>query len=108
MYTPTAHGGHALYTQELLTALAEVGARRGVAAELITCEDLAADLQPPYPIHRILPRQVRRDEFHTTASWAASRVGYYSHRERLFLDWIGSRGDLDLVHFQDYTPWLAP
>jgi glycosyltransferase involved in cell wall biosynthesis len=108
MFTPTAHGGHALYAQELLTALAEVGARRGVAAELVTCEDLSADLRPPYPIHRILPRQVRRDAFRTTASWAASRVGYYTRREHLFLDWVGSRADLDLVHFQEYTPWLAP
>jgi glycosyltransferase involved in cell wall biosynthesis len=108
MYTPTAHGGHALYAQELLTALAEVGARRGVAAELITCEDLSDDLRPPYPIHRILPHQVCRDEFRSTASWAASRVGYYTRREHRFLDWVDSRPDLDLVHFQEYTPWLAP
>jgi glycosyltransferase involved in cell wall biosynthesis len=108
MYTPSAHGGHALYAQELLTALAEVGTRRGVAAELITCEDLADDPRSPYAIHRILPRQVPRDEFRCTATWAASRVGYYTRRERHFLEWVGSRRDLDLVHFQEYTPWLAP
>ena len=39
MYTPTSHGGHALYAQELLNAIAEVGPSRCVAAGLVTCED---------------------------------------------------------------------
>ncbi|HMB02533.1 MAG TPA: glycosyltransferase family 4 protein [Isosphaeraceae bacterium] len=109
LYTPTPDGGHALYTKELLTAVAEVGVRQGVTAELVTCEDLAAELQTSaYPIHRILPRLVPREAFRTPIAWAASRVAYYSRRERTFLDWIGRRADFDLVHFQEYTPWLAP
>jgi glycosyltransferase involved in cell wall biosynthesis len=108
MYTPTTQGGHALYARELLTAIAEVGPSRGVAAELVTCEDLADDPRPAYPIHRILPRQVPRDELRGTATWAAERVGYYVRRERAFLDWVGGRGDIGLIHFQEYTPWLAP
>jgi glycosyltransferase involved in cell wall biosynthesis len=108
MYTPTSHGGHALYARELLTAIAEVGPRRGVAAELVTCEDLADDLGLACPIHPILPRQVPRDELPSTAAWAASRVGYYLRRERVFLDWVARRRDIGLIHFQEYTPWLAP
>jgi glycosyltransferase involved in cell wall biosynthesis len=108
LYTPTSHGGHALYTQELLTALAEVGPGCGVAPELVTCEDHAAEPRPPYPVHRVLPRQVPREEFSGTAAWAASRVGYYTRRERVFLDWLARRPDVDVVHFQEYTPWLAP
>ena len=109
LYTPTPNGGHALYTKELLTAVAEVGVRRGVTAELVTCEDLAADLQTSaYPIHRILPRLVPREAFRTPIAWIAARVAYYSRREWTFLDWIARRADFDVVHFQEYTPWLAP
>ncbi len=108
MYTPTSHGGHALYSQELLTAIAEVGASQQVAPELITCEDLADDHQTPYPIHRILPRQVPRDEFRTTTAWAASRLDYYARREHAFLDWVADHREIDLIHVQEYTPWLAP
>lgn len=109
MYTPSADGGHALYTQELLTALAEVGPSRGIAAELVTAEDLAEVNQAScYPIHMILPRLVPRREFSSPLSWVTSRLAYYSRRERTFLDWVATRRDLDLIHFQEYTPWLAP
>ena len=109
MYTPTAHGGHALYSQELLTALAEVGPRRGVAAELVTCENLAPENRTDcYPIHPILPRLVPRVEFANPLAWASSRMLYYSRRERVFLDWVASRPDLDVIHFQEYTPWHGP
>jgi glycosyltransferase involved in cell wall biosynthesis len=108
MYTPTSYGGHALYAQELLAAIAEVGPGRGVSAELVTCEDFDGMTRPPYPVHAVLPRQVPREEFRSTAAWAASRVAYYTRRERAFLDWVVGRRDIGLIHFQEYTPWLAP
>jgi glycosyltransferase involved in cell wall biosynthesis len=108
MYTPTARGGHALYAHELLASLAEVGPGRGVSVELVTCEDLEDTPRPSYPVHRILPRLVPREEFHSTAAWAASRVAYYARREHAFLDWVAGRRDIGLIHFQEYTPWLAP
>jgi glycosyltransferase involved in cell wall biosynthesis len=108
MYTPTAQGGHALYAHELLAAIAEVGPERGVSAELVTCEDLDDVSGVPYPIHPILPRQVPREEYRSRAGWAASRVAYYIKRERTFLDWVAGRRDIALIHFQEYTPWLAP
>src|SRR5947208_16898604 len=96
MYTPTPSGGHALYTQELLTALAEVGPERGVSAELVTSVDLAPENQTTcYPIHRILPRLVPRGEFANQVSWATSRFVYYARRERAFLDWVAGRRDID-------------
>jgi glycosyltransferase involved in cell wall biosynthesis len=108
VYTPTSAGGHALYTRELLTALAEVGSRRGVAAELVTCSDLAAEHQSnAYPIHPILPPLVPRSTFPTPIHWIGSRLTYYARRERTFLEWVANRGDFDLLHFQEYTPWLA-
>jgi glycosyltransferase involved in cell wall biosynthesis len=109
MYTPTPNGGHALYTQELLTALAEVGPNRGVSAELVTSVDLAPENQTTcYPIHRILPRLVPRNEYPNRFAWATSRVVYYTRRERAFLGWVAGRPDVDVIHFQEYTPWMAP
>ena len=75
MYTPSSAGGHALYTQELLTALAEVGPGRGIAPELVTSEDLAAAHRTSaYPIHPILPRLTPRCEYRT-----APGVGLVAH-----------------------------
>ncbi|MDR3635940.1 MAG: glycosyltransferase family 4 protein [Isosphaeraceae bacterium] len=109
LYTPTSSGGHALYTKELLTAVAEAGADRGVAAELVTCEDLEDGLwTEAYPIHAILPHLRPRSAFRSSAAWLASRLAYYSRREGMFLDWVTRRGGVDVVHFQEYTPWLAP
>jgi glycosyltransferase involved in cell wall biosynthesis len=109
MYTPTADGGHALYTRELLTAIAELGPARRVAAELVTCVDLAAENRTDlYPIHAVLPPLVHRSTYRTRLGWAGSRVVYFAKRERAFLDWIAHRSDIDVVHFQEYTAWHAP
>ena len=109
MYTPSAGGGHALYTQELLMALAEVGPGRGIVAELVTSENLAAThWTSAYPIHPILPRLTHRSEYRTALVWAWSRMTHYTRREQIFLDWLTGRKDLNIIHFQEYTPWLAP
>src|SRR5271166_4588005 len=109
MYTPSAAGGHALYTQGLLMALAEVGPGRGIAPELVTCEDLAAAHRTSaYPIHPILPRLVPRREYSIALVWAWSRMIHYTRREQIFLDWLTGRKDLNIIHIQEYTPWLAP
>jgi glycosyltransferase involved in cell wall biosynthesis len=109
LYTPTSSGGHALYTKELLTAVAGVGPRRGVSGELVTCEDLPDEMRTEaYPIHPILPRLKPRSAFKNPAAWVASRLAYYTRRDGAFLDWVTRRGGVDVVHFQEYTPWLAP
>ena len=109
MYTPQSAGGHALYTQELLTALAEVGPGRGIAPELVTSEDLAAAHRTSaYPIHPILPRLVPRREYSTALVWAWSRMIHYTRREQIFLDWLTGRKDLNIIHIQEWTRWLAP
>jgi len=109
MYTPSSAGGHALYTQELLTALAEVGPGRGIAPELVTSEDLAAaHWTSAYPIHPILPRLTPRSEYRTAPAWAWSRMIHYTRVEQILLDWLAGRQDLNLIHFQEYTSWLAP
>ena len=107
MYNSPSSGGLALYTQELLTALAEVGPGRGIAPELVTSEDLAAaHWTSAYPIHPILPRLTPyRDR---NLVWAWSRMIHYTRVEQIFLDWLAGRQDLNLIHFQDYLCWLAP
>ncbi len=109
MFTPSACGGHAKYTQALLSAVAEAGTRLGVFPSLVTSEDLATEFRGPgYPVHRVLPRLAHRDEFPGTAAWALSRASHYVRRERSFLDWLGGNPGVDIVHFQEYAAWLAP
>lgn len=108
MYTAEAQRGHARYTRDLLSAVAVAGAPRGVTVELVTSRDIDPGYRTTlYPIHAILPPLVDSVQFHTTAGWALSRVRHYLRRERIFLDWVAARQGLDLVHFQEYTPWLA-
>jgi glycosyltransferase involved in cell wall biosynthesis len=37
----------------------------------------------------------------------ASRVTHYARRDLKFLSWLKTRPDIDAVHFQEWTPWLA-
>ncbi|MGE3818638.1 MAG: glycosyltransferase family 4 protein, partial [Isosphaeraceae bacterium] len=109
MFTPSAFGGHARYTRELLSALVEAGETRGVRPSLVTSEDLADEHRTDaYPIHAVLPRLVPRSEFPGKAAWAASRLTHYPRRERALLRWVKNRPGLDLLHTQELTPWIAP
>ena len=109
MYNQPSSGGMALYTQELLTAMVEVGPGRGIAPELVTSEELAAaHWTSAYPIHPILPRLTPKREYSTALVWAWSRMIHYTRVEQTFLDWLVGRQDLNLIHVQDYICWLAP
>jgi glycosyltransferase involved in cell wall biosynthesis len=109
MYTPSATGGHALYSRELLRAMvSEVGSHR-MELSLMTSEDLSAEFEGnEYPIHRVLPRLRPLSEFRTRLEWIGSRLLHYQRRERRFLRSALEEADWDAVHFQEYTPWLAP
>lgn len=107
MYTPSAGGGHARYTRELMTALAAAGQRR-YAFDLVTSEDLEEQYKSDaYAVHAILPSLHARSEFRNAASWALSRVTHYARREMCLLRWLEARPDVTAVHFQEWTPWLA-
>lgn len=109
MYTAESRMGHARYTRDLLSALARTGVERGVAVELVTSRDLASPYRNAlYPIHRILPPLEERASYRSTLTWGAGRVAHYVRRERTFLRWVAATPDLDVVHIQEYTPWLAP
>lgn len=107
MYTPSASGGHALYTRELMIALSQ-HADEGRRFELVTSENLGDDFKTDaYPIHPILPRLRHRKEFGNKGAWAVSRAMYYPRRELKLLEWLKGRPDVTGVHFQEYKPWLA-
>src|SRR4051812_43284954 len=90
MYTPSADGGHARYSWELLTALSKHP--RGLRYELVTSADFDARFRSDlYPAHTILPVLAHRNSYRTKLSWATSRVLHYLRRERLFLKWLRSR-----------------
>lgn len=108
MYTPTPSGGHARYTKELLTAMADQGAPEGVQVSLVTSEDLdPAFRTTEYPIDAILPRIRARETFRSRPEWLLSRLRFYWRRNRMFIDWaIANRASA--VHFQEFNPWTAP
>lgn len=108
MYTPSSDGGHARYTWELLTALATHPRSRAVY-ELVTSEDLDPQFNSDaYTVHPILPVLRHRSDFSNRLTWAASRLTHYARRESAFLRWLRTRPDIDAVHIQEWTPWLAP
>jgi glycosyltransferase involved in cell wall biosynthesis len=107
MYTPSSEGGHALYTWELMTALAD-HPRCSWQMELVTSRDLDRQLRgDAYPIHAILPPLLHRMDFSTKFAWAASRVTHYARRDLQFVRWLGEQPEVAAVHFQEWTPWLA-
>jgi glycosyltransferase involved in cell wall biosynthesis len=110
MYTPTAAGGHARYTREVLSALAARREPDGIRASLITSRDLASEYRSDrYSIHDILPPLLPRSAFRSPVTWAISRVFYYYIRESAFMRWVEEHRDsCDAVHFQEFTMWLAP
>jgi glycosyltransferase involved in cell wall biosynthesis len=109
MYSAESQKGHARYTRDLLSALVASGRESGVSLALVTSQDLAPPYRTSlYPIHPILPPLVHRGAYRRTPAWGISRVAHYLRRERTFLDWVAGQTDLDVIHFQEYTPWLAP
>jgi len=107
MYTPEAHGGHALYSWEVLSALTRHPHNR-FRFELVSSENLQSEYQSKnYPVHMILPPLRARSTFSSRWMWGASRVLHYSRRERQFIAWLHSRPDVVGVHLQQWTPWLA-
>ncbi len=109
MFTAESQKGHARYTYELLSALAIRGQDEQFKLILVTSENLA-DLYRTslYEILTLLPMLKEREQFRNKVEWAFSRLTHYVRRERKFLRWLWSRPDIDLVHFQEYTPFLAP
>ncbi len=110
MYTPSAAGGHARYTHELLNALSEVGRAQGVRPSLVTSVDLDANYRNAlYPVYDVLPPLVHRSTFRGALSWGLSRVFHYYNREKTFLRWVERHAEKsEGIHVQEYTAWLAP
>lgn len=107
IFTPTANGGHALYTKEYVSALAPICEEFQV--ELITSSDLGPSYRDvAYTINDFLPPQPSKETFGSKFSWAISRIFHYLKRERAFYRWIQKNSDVEAIHFQEFTPWLAP
>ena len=109
MYTAESRRGHARYTRDLLTALSLAGNPKGFQFDLVTSSDLDPSFQSDsYSINAILPPLLNRSCYRTKLSWGISRVMHYYKREQIFMKWLETRPDIDVLHFQEYTPWLAP
>jgi glycosyltransferase involved in cell wall biosynthesis len=107
MFTPTADGGHARYSMELLRAMSDPPRGRW-RVELATSEDLQPEFKSDlYPIHTVLPKLRDRGTFANKAAWVFNRLTHYPRREFTFLRWLRTQPQITGVHFQEWTPWLA-
>ncbi len=107
MFTPSADGGHALYSKELLSALAR-GAEGRHCFELVTSENFDRTYHSDlYDIHTILPALVHRKAFSSKAAWITSRLTHYPRRDFKFVEWLRGQPRIAAVHFQEWTPWVA-
>ena len=97
------------YTYELLSVLTEEAKTRNVRISLVTSTNLPARYRDAdYPISCILPLLIHRDQHGSPLEWALSRIIYFTSRERRFMRWIEKQHPPDGIHFQVYTPWMAP
>jgi glycosyltransferase involved in cell wall biosynthesis len=108
MVTPSAIGGHARYTWELMNALREAVPPSELQLALLTSTDLGPEFRSArYEIAAVLPPLRRRDSFSSHLEWAASRVSHYACREEAVLRWVRGRGGVDVVHYQE-PPFAGP
>ena len=78
-------------------------------AELVTSENLRGhtlDLGVSDSPHLAAADAPERVPHCAGVAWW--RMTHYTRREQIFLDWLTGRKDLNIIHFQEYTPWLAP
>jgi glycosyltransferase involved in cell wall biosynthesis len=109
MYTPSAIGGHARYSHELLSAMAEIGSESQADVALVTSSDLdAAYRAASYRIYDFLPPMLHRSTFSTDVRWALDRLHHYVARDAAFLDWLATQPQGLIVHLQEYGPLFAP
>ena len=109
MYTPTTTGGHALYAADLLSALVNANPCQTLEPSLFTCSDLSQRYRTgSYIIHDLLPPMRPVSDFKNPTLWSLYRQWYYFLRDRNFIEWITTSPQCCAVHFQEYTPWLAP
>jgi glycosyltransferase involved in cell wall biosynthesis len=102
MVTPSATGGHARYTWELMTALRAAAPPSDLRLTLLTSADLDAEFRTAhYEIADVLPPLRQPCTFANRAEWAVSRVLHYARREERVLRWARGAGRVDILHYQE-------
>ena len=82
----TTTGGHAIYTLDLLSALASANPCGELEVSLFTCSDLPARYRTgSYAIHDRLPPMRPVGDFRNPTLWSFYRLWYLYIRERLFI-----------------------
>lgn len=107
MYTPSADGGHARYTQEIMNALADIPVENFDFC-LVTSKDINENFDSSrYCIHRILPKLKHKNDYASYFGWAISRVLHYICRELILCWWLMRNSHIGLVHFQEVSTWIG-
>ena len=107
VFAPAAEGGHARYVWELTSALARHDPARW-RYEVVSSIDLEQQFHSPlYTAHAVLKPLRHRSSYICCFTWIVSRLMHYPRRELAFLRWLRGRPDIEIVHLQQWTPWLA-
>jgi glycosyltransferase involved in cell wall biosynthesis len=102
MVTPSATGGHARYTWELLRALRAEAPPSELALTLVTSADLDNEFRTSaWHIADVLPPLRQPSTFPTRLHWAVGRALHYARREETVLRWVRARARLDVLHYQE-------
>ena len=108
MLTPSASGGHARYTWELMTALRVAAPRSELSLTLLTSIDLDAEFRTSaYEIADVLPALEPPSRFPSRLHWAVGRAIHYARREEAVLRWVRAQARVDVMHYQE-PPFGSP
>lgn len=107
MFTPTADGGHARYTQEVLSALSCVS-EDDIDPYLVTSEDLSEKYDSnAYKLIKILPALKNKSAYSSSVLWMFGRFFHYIKRDLIFINWLASKKNVRIVHFQEVSPFFG-
>jgi len=105
LYSPTVIGGHAVHVRCLAEALNELGADIAHVSSV----DFALPQASGVATISLLPALRPKESFRSTRSWAMNRLIHYTRRDIRFAKWIlRERSRLDVVHLQEWSPWMLP
>lgn len=108
MYTPNSGGGHAKYSQHILEAIARMCKEEKIHVVFVTSEQLEEEYwSDGYTQYKIIPSDPAPTELRSLMPRGLVTLAVRFLADRVFVSWLNSHSEIRLVHFQEYTPWLA-
>jgi GT2 family glycosyltransferase/glycosyltransferase involved in cell wall biosynthesis len=104
VYSPTTDGGLPLYVRTLLSAIQENTHELVIH---VTSSDFPIDTAEPHvETARVTRRLYPRDNYRSRFSWMVGRIVHFTIREMQLMRWLRSQTRADVLHLQEWTPWM--